>query len=185
MMYLTTHIMSSFSTSPKELWCFACNSVKLTCLHDSCPEHCDMCDRIKAIAIICYLGFLTTHGCPRHTTSIGNIKTNSSTYKRCPLTLFHNLLSGSVIVFVRYSHNQQTSFSTDMHTTLFYFRYLSIARLMYLLRRISPRLLSILCNNDIGKVIPNSSNSQFLCSIWIFSYITTNHTSSSYGYAIY
>ena len=28
---------------------------------------------------------------------------------------------------------------------------------MYLLRGISPRLLSILCSNDIGKVIPNFS----------------------------
>ena len=43
-----SNIMSSF-TAPKEVWCFACNSIKITCLHDCCPEHCDMCDRIKAI----------------------------------------------------------------------------------------------------------------------------------------
>src|SRR5919202_3819112 len=39
---------SFFSTTPKELWCFACNSMKITCLHECCPEHCNMCDRIKA-----------------------------------------------------------------------------------------------------------------------------------------
>ena len=39
----------------------------------------------------------------------------------------------------------------------FTLRYLSIALRMYLLRGISPRLLSILCNNDMGKVIPSFS----------------------------
>jgi hypothetical protein len=46
-----TDIMSSSSSfpTPKEVWCFACNSMKITCLHDCCPEHCNMCYRIKAI----------------------------------------------------------------------------------------------------------------------------------------
>ena len=35
----------------KELWCFNCNCVKTVCLHNSCPDHCDLCDRIKEIAI--------------------------------------------------------------------------------------------------------------------------------------
>ena len=39
----------------------------------------------------------------------------------------------------------------------FTLRYLSIALRMYLLRGISPRLLSIFCNKDIGKVIPSFS----------------------------
>ena len=42
---------SSFPSTPKELWCFACSSMKVTCLHDCCPEHCNMCDRIKAIVM--------------------------------------------------------------------------------------------------------------------------------------
>ena len=47
---MSNNMSSSFpNTSPKELWCFACNSMKVTCLHDCCREHCDMCDRIKAI----------------------------------------------------------------------------------------------------------------------------------------
>jgi hypothetical protein len=48
------YLMSSSSlppTTPKELWCFACNSIKITCLHNCSPEHCNMCDRIKAILI--------------------------------------------------------------------------------------------------------------------------------------
>jgi len=49
--YMSDNMSSSFSPHPKELWCFACNSVKTTCLHDNCPEHCDMCDRIKAIVM--------------------------------------------------------------------------------------------------------------------------------------
>ena len=41
---------SSFPpTNSKELWCFACNSIKITCIHDNCPAHCNMCDRIKSI----------------------------------------------------------------------------------------------------------------------------------------
>ncbi|MFL6322966.1 MAG: hypothetical protein ACJ72Q_21170, partial [Nitrososphaeraceae archaeon] len=39
----------------------------------------------------------------------------------------------------------------------FTLRYLSIALRMYVLRGISPRLLSIFCNKDIGKVIPSFS----------------------------
>ena len=46
---MSNNMLSLFSnTSPKEL-CFSCSSMKVTCLHDCCPEHCDMCDRIKAI----------------------------------------------------------------------------------------------------------------------------------------
>ncbi|MFL6322990.1 MAG: hypothetical protein ACJ72Q_21300 [Nitrososphaeraceae archaeon] len=43
---------SSFPpTNPKELWCYAFNSMKITCLHDYCPEHCNMCDMIKAMVM--------------------------------------------------------------------------------------------------------------------------------------
>ena len=48
---LDTISSSFFPSTPKELWCFACNSVKITCLHDCCPEHCNTCDRIKAIVM--------------------------------------------------------------------------------------------------------------------------------------
>jgi hypothetical protein len=45
----TAIIMPSISNNPKELWCFNCDSMRIVCLHDSCPEHCDLCLRIKAI----------------------------------------------------------------------------------------------------------------------------------------
>jgi hypothetical protein len=45
----TAIIMPSISNTPKELWCFNCDSMRIVCLHDSCPEHCDLCLRIKAI----------------------------------------------------------------------------------------------------------------------------------------
>lgn len=44
-----TGTMPSISNASKELWCFNCNSMRIVCLHDSCPEHCDLCLRIKAI----------------------------------------------------------------------------------------------------------------------------------------
>ena len=33
----------------KQIWCFNCNSMRNVCIHDSCPEHCDLCFRIKKI----------------------------------------------------------------------------------------------------------------------------------------
>jgi hypothetical protein len=40
---MSDNMSSSFSTTPKELWCFACNSMKIT--------HCNMCDMIKAMVM--------------------------------------------------------------------------------------------------------------------------------------
>jgi hypothetical protein len=33
----------------QEIWCFGCNSTMALCNHNECPEHCDMCVRIKEI----------------------------------------------------------------------------------------------------------------------------------------
>ena len=35
----------------KQIWCFGCNSMQIVCLHKGCPEHCDMCNRIKEIKL--------------------------------------------------------------------------------------------------------------------------------------
>ena len=37
--------------SSKEIWCFGCNSMQIECLHKECPQHCDMCDRIREIRL--------------------------------------------------------------------------------------------------------------------------------------
>ena len=47
---LTDEIIAVIMPSSKNLWCFNCNSVRVVCIHDECPEHCDMCTRIKEIA---------------------------------------------------------------------------------------------------------------------------------------
>lgn len=39
------------SPSSKQIWCFGCNSMQNVCLHKGCPEHCDMCNRIKEIRL--------------------------------------------------------------------------------------------------------------------------------------
>jgi hypothetical protein len=39
------------SPSSKQIWCFGCNSMQSVCLHKGCPEHCDMCNRIKEIRL--------------------------------------------------------------------------------------------------------------------------------------
>ena len=43
--------MDSCSPPSKELWCFNCNCIKGVCLHNECPQHCDMCIRIRELAI--------------------------------------------------------------------------------------------------------------------------------------
>ena len=35
----------------KQIWCFGCNCMQSVCLHKGCPEHCDMCNRIKEIKL--------------------------------------------------------------------------------------------------------------------------------------
>lgn len=42
-------MMRVFSSSSKQLWCFDCNMTQSVCLHKACPEHCDICNRIKEI----------------------------------------------------------------------------------------------------------------------------------------
>jgi hypothetical protein len=51
--FTQSHVVVIFipPAAPKELWCFACNSMKIVCLHENCAEYCDMCDRIKAIVM--------------------------------------------------------------------------------------------------------------------------------------
>ena len=39
------------SSSTKEIWCFGCNCMQSVCNHRECPEHCDMCMRIKEIRL--------------------------------------------------------------------------------------------------------------------------------------
>ena len=39
------------SSNNNELWCFSCNCLKVVCLHDCCPLHCDLCLRIKAVVM--------------------------------------------------------------------------------------------------------------------------------------
>src|SRR5215831_11299922 len=39
------------SPSSKQIWCFGCNSMQRICLHKGCPQHCDMCNRIKEIRL--------------------------------------------------------------------------------------------------------------------------------------
>lgn len=38
-----------YPSSSKQIWCFACNCMQNVCLHKECPQHCDMCARIKEI----------------------------------------------------------------------------------------------------------------------------------------
>ncbi len=35
----------------KQIWCFRCNCMQSVCIHRKCPQHCDMCDRIKEIRL--------------------------------------------------------------------------------------------------------------------------------------
>src|SRR5947208_12079991 len=49
----STHHRSEFGA--KEIWCFGFNSMQSVCLHKECPQHCDMCYRIKEIRLETYM----------------------------------------------------------------------------------------------------------------------------------
>jgi hypothetical protein len=43
--------MRQLSQTSKQIWCFGCNCMQNVCIHNECPQHYNMCDRINEIRL--------------------------------------------------------------------------------------------------------------------------------------